>query len=84
MGGRLHGLSLRWLSPFLGVSLGTASEAISMRLFEFALLWAVYPGNCGSSGTVARKPSNARLKVSVEQPVLFRMSLGRQLKRRGP
>ena len=53
------------------VTCGAAWWAMSSRLFESALLQAVYPGIWGSSGTVERCLSNFPLKTSVEQFVVF-------------
>ena len=56
------------------------NRAMSIRLFVSALLWAVYPGIWGSSGTVFKYPSSFLLKQSTEQPVVFLILAGRMLK----
>ena len=56
-----------------------AKWAMSRRLLVSALLWDVYPGIWGSSGTVHRNLSSVRLNWSTEQPVVFLTSAGRAL-----
>ena len=55
-----------------------------MRLFDSALLIAVKPGICGSSGTVPKNLSRPLLNSSTVQPVLFLMDAGSVLKSLGP
>ena len=56
-----------------------AKRAMSRRLLLSALLWDVYTGIWGSSGTVHRNLSSVCLNWSTEQPVVFLTSAGRAL-----